>query len=145
MKYLLVVGFACEVYRQEPRARIFVGDKLIDEFYILHHKDALTPALENFHQNLYTLQTFSRIEGNNIKINNFPPLRFYEIEIDATLDQTELRIEIKNIDSNNTNGFITKSTLIKLQVCFFFPLHQKLLLDYFVNKYEQHENQRNTD
>ena len=39
MKYLLVVGFACDIYRQEPRARIFIRDKLIDEFYILPHKD----------------------------------------------------------------------------------------------------------
>ena len=38
MKYLLVVGFACDVYRQEPRARIFVDNKLIDEFNIQHHE-----------------------------------------------------------------------------------------------------------
>ena len=41
MRYLLVVGFACEVYRREPRARIFVGDKLIDEFTISHSTDNL--------------------------------------------------------------------------------------------------------
>ena len=126
MKYLLVVGFACDVYRRQPRARIFVRDKLIDEFYILPHKDTLTPAMENL-KNLNILQPFSRIEENNIQINSFPPLRFYEIEIDTTLDKTELCIEIENSDSNNTNGFITNSTLIKIQVCYFFPLHQKLL------------------
>jgi hypothetical protein len=59
---------------------------------------------------------------------NLPPLRFYEVEIDAKLDRLELRIEITNTDSNYTNGFITYSTLIKLQVCHFFPLHEKLLL-----------------
>ena len=128
MKYLLVVGFACDIYRQEPRARIFIRDKLIDEFYILPHKDTSCPAMKNFAQNLHILQPFSRSAGDNIQINNFPPLRFYEIEIDTTLDQTELRIEIENSDSNYTNGFITNSTLIKIQVCYFFPLNQKLLL-----------------
>ena len=34
MKYLLVVGFHCDVYRREPRARLFFNDKLIDEFNI---------------------------------------------------------------------------------------------------------------
>jgi hypothetical protein len=125
MKYLLVVGFACNIYRQEPRARIFVGDKLIDEFLIQHHIDTLTTATRNFNRKL--LQPHPRNEFLNMQIKSLPPLRFYSLEIGTTLDRTELRIEIENIDSNNTNGFITKSTLIKLQVCFFFPLHQKLL------------------
>jgi len=126
MKYLLVVGFACDVYRQEPRARIFFGDKLIDEFLIQHHIDTLTTATGNFSRQL--LQPHSLNEILNKKIKSLPPLRFYEIEIGTTRDQTELRIEIENSDSNNTNGFITASTLIKIQVCYFFPLHQKLLL-----------------
>jgi len=142
MKYLLVVGFSCDVYRQEPRARIFFGNKLIDEFYIKHHKDTLTTALENFLQNRYILQPFSSIAKINIQIKNFPSLRFYEIEIDTTLDRKELCIEIENSDSNNTNGFITNSTLIKLQVCYFFPLHQKLLLRFkeIKNKNEETQN-----
>ena len=142
MKYLLVVGFACDIYRQEPRARIFVGDKLIDEFYIPHHKDILPNVIKEFQQNKHILQPFSRIEEFNIQINNFPPLRFYEVEIDTTLNQAELRIEIKNSDSNYTNGFITNSTLIKLQLCYFFPLHQKLLLRFkgIRNKNRQTQN-----
>ena len=124
MKYLLVVGFACEVYRQNPRARIFVGGQLLDEFYISHHKDKLNPAKIFFWQDRHILQPFTVQE---IDTRNFPPLRFYEVEIDTTLNRAELRIEIKNSDSNYTNGFITNSTLIKLQVCYFFPLHQKLL------------------
>ena len=70
MRYLLVVGFACEVYRKEPRARIFVGDKLIDEFYIPHHKDILPNVIKEFQQNKHILQPFSRIEEFNIQINN---------------------------------------------------------------------------
>jgi len=128
MKYLLVVGFACEVYKKEPRARIFIVDKLIDEFYIQHHKDTIATAIKKSRQDKQLLQPFLQPEFVNIQIKNFTPLRFYEIELDTTLDQVELRIEIKNSDSNYTNGFITNSTLIKLQVCYFFPLHKKLLL-----------------
>jgi len=128
MRYLLVVGFACEVYKKEPQARIFVGDKLIDQFNIQHHKDTFATEIKNFWQDKQLLQPYSEPELVNIQIKNFPPLRFYEVEMDTTLDREQLRIEIKNSDSNYTNGFITKSTLIKLQVCYFFPLHQKLLL-----------------
>ena len=142
MKYLLVVGFACDIYRQEPRARIFIGDKLIDEFHIPQHKDTLTIVRKSFWQNRNILPPYSLIEEFYTEINNFPTLRFYEVEIDTTLDRTELRIEIKNSDSNNTNGFITNSTLIKLQVCHFFPLHQKLLLRFkeIRNKNSQTQN-----
>jgi len=123
----LVVGFACDVYRQEPRARIFVGNKLIDEFYIQHHKDTLYTEIKKFRQNKHILHPYSNTEFLNVLIKNFAPLRFYEIEIDQTKNLEELRIEIKNSDSNYINGFMSKSTLIRLNVCYFFPLYQKLL------------------
>ena len=53
MRYLLVVGFACDVYRREPRARIFVGDKLIDEFLVSHEKDKLTNTQKKWKNNNY--------------------------------------------------------------------------------------------
>jgi len=127
MKYLLVVGFACDVYRKEPRARIFVGDKLIDEFDIPHHKDTLDTAMKNFWQNNHILQPFLEVGFENMRIKNFPPLRFYEIDIEQTQNQLELRIDINNDDSNYNNGFITNSTLLKLRICYFFPLDKELL------------------
>jgi hypothetical protein len=84
--------------------------------------------MKSFYKNKHILQPFSHTEESNIQLNNFPPLRFYEIDIDTTLDRENLRIEIKNSDSNYTNGFITHSTLIQLKVYYFFPLNQKLLL-----------------
>lgn len=142
MKYLLVLGFACDVYRQEPRARIFVGDKLIDEFYIPNHKDTLNAVKKNILQNRHILQPFSNSEYINLQIKFFPPLRFYEIDIDQHKDQLKLHIDIDNNDSNYTNGFITESTLLQLQVCYFFPLHKKLLLRFeeIKNKNRQTKN-----
>ena len=129
MKYLLVLGFSCDVYRQEPQARIFVGNRLIDEFYIQYHKDTLYTAMKKFSGNRHILQNFSEIDYYlNIRIKNFPPLRFYEIEIDQSHnDLLELRIEINNNDNNYTNGFMTSTTLLQLQVFYFFPLNEKLL------------------
>jgi len=129
MKYLLVIGFSCDVYRREPRSRIFLGDKLIDEFYIQHHRNSLNVALKEFYLSTYILQPLPNVsvEYKNIVVKNFPPLRFYEIEIDKQLKELELRIDIDNRDSNYNNGFITKSTLLQLEMCYFLPYDKRLL------------------
>ena len=128
MRYLLVVGFACDVYRREPRARIFVGDKLIDDFYIPHTPDNLSAAQKNFFTTLHLLQPFSGLKLQNFLIKNFPPLRFYEVDIDKRIKNLILRINIDNSDSNYSNGFMTKSTLIKLKIFYFFPFEKRVLL-----------------
>jgi hypothetical protein len=130
MRYLLVVGFACEVYRREPLARLFMQNKLIDEFYIQHHKDTLDTDFEKFSENIHILQKNLLAIDSHLKVRmkNFPPLRFYEVEIDqSNNDMLELRIDINNNDTNYNNGFMTSSTFIKLQVFYFFPLNEKLL------------------
>jgi hypothetical protein len=129
MKYLLVVGFSCDVHRREPCARIFIGDKLIDEFYIQHYQNTVETATATataYDNHVLKPIILSKLL-HDIKIKKFPPLRFYEVEMDTTLDRVELRIEIKNSDSNYVNGFMSTSTLIQLQVCHFFPLDEKLL------------------
>ena len=44
MRYLLVVGFNCKVYRREPQARLFFNEKLIDEFNIKHYLSSKLPT-----------------------------------------------------------------------------------------------------
>lgn len=124
MNYLLVLGFTCNVYRQEPLARIIIARQLIDEFYIPEHIDTLTASREKITGNW---QTASFVDVDKNVLKNFPPLRFYEIKIDETIDKLNLQIQIENNDSNYSNGFITTSTLLKLQICHFFPLDQRLL------------------
>ena len=70
MRYLLVVGFHCDVYRKEPQARIFFGNKLIDEFYIPNCKDTLPTVIKEFSQNRHILQPFSENEWTNIYTKN---------------------------------------------------------------------------
>jgi hypothetical protein len=126
MRYLLVVGFACKVYKKEPQARIFVGNKLIDEFYISQHDDTLETTYQEL-QKQVILQPYNPNSYESLEIKFFPPLKFYEIDIDPVINKLELRIEIKNQDSDYNNGFMSRSTLIQLRVCHFFPLNQKLL------------------
>jgi hypothetical protein len=142
MRYLLVVGFACNVYRREPRARIFVGNTLIDEFHVLHHKDTFLTFYQEIYKDTHILQPIAQDQLNDIKNKNLPPLRFYEIEMDIALDRVTLRIEIENNDSNYSNGFMTDSTLLQLRACYFFPIDQRLLdkLSAIKNKNRPTEN-----
>lgn len=127
MRYLLVLGFHCEVFRKEPRARIFVGDNLIDECIIQHHKDTLSESIKKFYEDKHILYPWPRIEFSNIYKKSFPPLKFYEIKINEQQQELSLRIDVDNSDSNYNNGFYSKGTLLQLKVFAFFPLNKELL------------------
>lgn len=127
MRYLLVVGFHCDMYRREPRARIFVEDRLVDEFSIPHMTSNLFTAIEQFNKKLHPLQPFSNKDWDNLNKKNYPPLKFYELEVNDEISNLSICINIDNHDSNYSNGYMTRSTLLKLEVCAFFPLEQRLL------------------
>lgn len=127
MRYLLVVGFACKVYRKEPLARIFVGDKLIDEFNIKYHIDTCTDKIKEFDKKIHPLQPYDKDIKNKIEFENYPPLQFYEVDIDKNQQHLNISIHIKNGDSNYNNGFISHSTILQLKYFTFFPYNKKLL------------------
>ncbi len=164
MKYLLVLGFGCEVYRREPRAELFINDHLIDQFYIPKHKlrdttyyaqvlselglDISVPNISTPHEEKKKISTRLHYQPvkqekiNAFNIKNLPPLKFYKIEINQPQDQLTIRIDIDNNDNNYTNGFITKSTLLQLQIFYLFPLEEKLLkrLEKIMKKNKLNEN-----
>jgi len=125
MRYLLAVGFHCDVYRKEPRARVFVNDILIDEFLIKHKN-----------KNIYNLSSEIKIKYTedllNPKSNNgfipifYPNLKIYEIEINQSLKKLKINIDIDNSDSNYNNGFISKSTLIRLNLLTLYPYEKSI-------------------
>jgi len=125
MKYLLAVGFFCNVYRKEPRARIFVGDQLIDEFNIQHqpeNKDLPNPHKKTTHP----LQPVSINTYKEYIKKSLPPLRFYELEIDDQLKQNNIRIDIDNNDNNYTNGFMSRSTLLQFRIIALLPADKNI-------------------
>lgn len=128
MRYLLVLGFTCKFYRREPQARIYLNDQLIDDFHIPCEFDGSLKSMPKYNHNIHILKPNTDSKNYNLWIQNLPPLKFYELEIDKKIKNVTLLIKINNADSNYTNGFITNSTLIKLRICYFFPLEKKVLL-----------------
>jgi hypothetical protein len=125
MRYLLVVGFVCDVYRREPRARLFFNNQLLDEFNIKHftqNKNLIDPnkKLKNL-LDPYNVELYRKYI-----IESLPPLFFYEIDIDDRLKKSSIRIDIDNNDSNYVNGFISKSTLLTCSILSLLPLNKKI-------------------
>ena len=108
-----------------PGARVFVDDKLIDEYFIAPYKSSFENDRKVLLRTL--LYPTNRKEIDNLFFKNMPLLKFYEINIDSEQNKLNLLIEIDNNDNNYNNGFLSKSTLVQLKVCYFFPLHKKLL------------------
>jgi hypothetical protein len=141
MKYLLVVGFFCDVYRREPRARLFFNDRLIDEFNIQHqpeNKYLIPPAMGTKH----VLEPFSCVIVKEYKKKYFPSLRFYEIDVDDQLKISQIRIDIDNDDSNYANGFLSRFTQLKFSVLSLFPLDKKIYKCFEEKKNNQRDSNK---
>jgi len=128
MRYLLVMGFFCDVYRREPRARLYFNNKLIDEFFIENHIKKIDLELSTKHP-LEPIPMQNRIKHCE---KSLPPLHIYELDIHKESKHVNIRIDISNDDNNYTNGFMTQNTLLQCRVLSLLP-KDKSVHDYFVH------------
>ena len=118
MKYLLGVGITVKKYHKEPRFRLYLGERMIDEFTL--------DGTEHF---LLQKGKAVRFEGDMVP-------KCYRIYVIDTRDIEHLdkfTIDVNNNDSNYTNGFMTKSTLVNLYYCFLMPI--SYIMDLKNNQY----------
>ena len=110
MRQLLMLGFYCEVYRREPRCRVYVNDILLDEFNIPHtpYKDVWTADMELDPKIEYREQV--ELQSNILF------LKYLELD-DADKNSLDIKIEIQNNDNNYSNGFMNKYTRVMLSQC----------------------------
>jgi hypothetical protein len=95
MIHTLALGFFCNIFKHKPNLRIFFNNIFIDEFDI-----------EPFNFN------------ESIKL---PQLNFYQLNLCNFSLQNDVKLVIKNSDSNYNNGFMSKSTLLRLHTFCLFP------------------------
>jgi hypothetical protein len=159
MRYLLVVGFYCDVYRKEPQARLFFNDQLIDEFNIqncLENRNLKSPhgmhpfpfpSPAQWHPaSLEPISTEFRGTNNNKALMTYhskslPTLRLYEVEINNQLKKSSIRIDIDNDDNNYNNGFMTRYTRLQFNILVLVPLDKKIYNWFLKKSYDA----RNTD
>ena len=114
MRQLLMLGFYCEVYRREPRCRVYVNDVLLDEFDIPH-----TPRISTVIHDTNLDPAFYSADQFDLQFTQ--PLKFLELD-DAGDRYLDLRIEIHNDDNNYVNGFMTRYTRVMLRQCWVAPV-----------------------
>ena len=133
MKYLLGVGFVVtKKYKKSPIARVYIDNKFLDEVTIDNY-----PNRKGKWERDTKIWIYNRDYANykhkgprwSKKLNkllptyyifddtedNFPlRWKFYIIDEDVLKNSKEVKVEVKNSDSNYTNGFMTKTTLMNL-------------------------------
>lgn len=154
---ILSLGFSVIKFKKFPTVRVWIDDTLLDEFevttknnfnrkhqgHIRWESDDLifhpvTSSLLKSFKNM-DKKTFYFENKTNKKfpiLNDNLHLRFYEID-DKVLDKKfNLKIEIQGSNSNYTNGFMTKSTLLNFSICNILPKVFFTNLIDFVDKFE---------
>ena len=119
MKYLLMFSYLCEVYRKQPRARIFLNDQLLDEHSI--EQNTATWPKENLNLQKKTLAERCTTRAKHV----YDRCKKFELDIPPQVDDMTIKIEIKNDDNNFTNGFMSRCTLVSLYQFYLIPLNKK--------------------
>lgn len=134
MRQLLILGFYCEVYRQEPLCRVYVNDVLLDEFDIPH-----TPRKEIDFPYIDILDPLCNRSYLNFDLNmlktNPPFLKYIEFD-DGDTNILNLKLKIQNDDNNHNNGFMTKYTYIQLSCAYLIPKKKLKNINTIKNNYK---------
>jgi len=138
MQYVLGVGFICHKYKQNPKVRIFVDDLFIDEYEIDKHdpvENTLTiDRLRYWFPDWQAAHPWPSLEkmkrkGDTTMVRSIPqrdqwPKQWKTYTLDETILQNkkQIKLEIDNNDSDYTNGFMKRSTIIDLRHVFLLPV-----------------------
>ena len=109
MRQLLMLGFYCNIYRQEPLCRVYVNDVLLDEFDI--------PQRDKVDVEIDLLDPFASHKRLQHFTTNTLFLKCIEFD-DADADSLDVVIKIHNDDNNHANGFMSRYTNVTLSRCY---------------------------
>ena len=128
MNYILGIGLLYKKYKKNATIRIYIDNNLIETYQLTQNVDPIEVPLTIIERIKKKFTWFNRkwfnhpdTMQNKCKIPKFLKL----IEIEEEKLTGEVRIEVDNDDSNYTNGFMSKSSLIEPN---FFILCPKKLL-----------------
>ncbi len=133
MKYVLGFLFEYKYYKNPANVRIFANDQLIDEFDLtedINLKNIQPPTaddnkhLYDFYKKWTTLENENAFgEGwNNQTLQHLQvPEKAFVYTLDESVIKNSIRIEVKNDNTNYTNGFMTKWSSFKFHNIFLLP------------------------
>ena len=138
MKYVLGVGFIVHKYRKNPKVRIFADDLFIDEHEIDKHDSVENPItidrLRYWFPDWQAQPPWPSLEkmrnnGDKTMLRKIPetdqwPRQWKTYTLDETTlqNKTHIKLEIDNNDSDYTNGFMKRSTIMDMRHVFLLPV-----------------------
>ena len=128
MSYILGIGLLYKKYKKNATIRIYINNNLIETYQLtqdINHIEIPTSIIKSFMKKLKRFNHNSLSIPDLIQIKCKIPKFLKLIEIEEEKLTGEVRIEVDNDDSNYTNGFMSKSSLIEPN---FFILCPKELL-----------------
>jgi len=126
MKYILILGIIYQYYKKPAVITVKANNRYIDQFSL--DKDAPKSTLKKLrthikHEHLKKLDHWMNNRVPSIFVEKFLndedgvfyhwPNMIKTFEIDEEYLTGDLKIEVENANSNYTNGFMTKSSLVK--------------------------------
>ena len=119
MKYVFGFNVGVKLYKKFPTIQVFTQDRLIDEVQLDDSHAYTEFSLLDDDESLTNKPFKSQLNSVSKKINLY-------ILNDECL-QDNIKLVVKNQDSNYTNGFMTKSTIIRFSHIFLMP--EEIFLD----------------
>jgi len=123
MKYILGIGLLFQYFKGTTVVKIFSDDVFIDELLLDEHikpckVDRLNLA-DNFDPENPHFE--KKKTGPDDDREESIPEKFYYYEIDESILGDRISFEFNDINSNYTNGFMTKSNQISFHTVFLLP------------------------
>lgn len=126
MRHILCIGFDYIMYKKPAKIRIFIGNLFVDEFEIYSKRKKIDKLYTgNFLFSNIKNRRRRMLEPEHVSIPEDDNHTYFFCEFDdESFPQTNtlsLRIETVLDDNNYTNGFMTKTSLLKIAFINIFP------------------------
>ena len=123
MKYYFVLGIEYKKFKKPANITIHFGDNFIDEFQLdrdYFHARNILPQIETKWFEKYNMKyMLTNPNWSKLWAKQMPSmLKVYEIDDSTIIDK--LKIKVSNSNSNYSNGFMNKSSLIKFPITALF-------------------------
>ena len=124
MEYFLVIGIEYKKYKQSAELSVFLDDRLVDDFTLdkdYNFKKDL-PIEEKWYHELGMHNRLTSKNWKNAWDHTCQPTFYKCYKVPGNKLNDKLTIEVRNSNSNYTNGFMTKSSTMRLPIIALFPV-----------------------
>ena len=123
MSYMLGLSFKYHRYRQDAIVEIYADERLVDEFRLsenINYKTIIYEA-DDCPFDPKSLYNYNPNDSEDYNAVLIIPEKLFLFEIDEAYLERSIRVEVKNSNSNYTNGFITEYSYMQFCQIFLLP------------------------